>query len=115
MESWSVLSRRETPARNLDSLSRDRHLPARVANWTTPASRSAELILGVRGGLEQLHGIARRVLQQDLPATWSSNDLVAEFDASLLEGVDITFQVAALHDDSIPSAWLGAAPIWHRL
>jgi hypothetical protein len=76
--------------------------------------RSA-LLRRVRHGLEQFHRIAGRVLEQDLPATRSGDDVVSKLDTGSPQGFDIAVKVAASHNDPIPAPRLRSAAIGHWL
>src|SRR5687767_2932607 len=71
------------------------------------------LCVGCR--LEQLHGIARWIFDQDLPSPRPGDDIVAALDARLLQRRHLGIEIAALHDDSVPATRLGPASIRHRL
>src|SRR3954469_1242284 len=54
------------------------------------------------GGLEQLDQVARRVLDEDLLAAGSADDLVAERDALGLQPFDLTREVVKDEVDPVP-------------
>jgi hypothetical protein len=66
-------------------------------------------------GLEQLDGIAGRILQQDLLAANPLNDVVAEMNPSVSEHLYPVGEVGDFNDESVPSAWFGLRAVWHRL
>ena len=65
--------------------------------------------------LEQFHQIAGWILQQDLAAARSGDDVVAKLDAGLSEDLYIAVKAAALHNYPIPSTRFRSSAIRHRL
>jgi SAM-dependent methyltransferase len=65
--------------------------------------------------LEQLHGIARRVLGDDLPAARSAHDVVAESHATVMELPDERIEVGDLDREAVPAARRRHRPVRHRL
>src|SRR5262244_2183967 len=81
---------------------RPRHLYRRgpadcVTSRRVPASRS------LTPRLEKLDRIARRVLQQDLRAAWSGDDVVAERHPGAAQSSDLARQVVDDEVDAIPA------------
>src|SRR5262249_42674093 len=64
-------------------------------------------------GLEQLDQVARWVLDQDLPAAGSRDDVVAELDAFGLQPGDLCIQVRVDEMDAVPASGPGLSTIWH--
>jgi hypothetical protein len=112
--------------KGIDRVRRTPTCPSR--SWATPACRFPELqspgfqrrsagAAGTSGRrrLEQLDGIASRVIQQDLPATKPAHDVVAEPRSRLAQAVDLAVEIIDLQLDPVPAARLGPATIRHRL
>jgi hypothetical protein len=84
--------------------------------WIREKDDSRVCEAGLRdGGLEQLNGIAGRILEQDLLSANSLNNFVAETDAALSEQLDSVGDVVHLYDESVPSAWFGLRAVRHCL
>src|SRR5207237_4188285 len=64
---------------------------------------------------EQLDGVARGIVEQDLPAAVAHDDLVPESDARRPQFLDFAAQIVDLELDAVPAARLGLASIGHRL
>ncbi len=62
------------------------------------------------GWLEQLNGIAGRVVEQDLRAAGSGDDVVAEVHAGLAEAFDLGREVVDDEVDAVPSPGRGWLP-----
>src|SRR5215831_7492306 len=78
-----------------------------------PASR---VEAGLRNdGFEQLHGIARWVLDENLLAANPCHDLVAKPDSRLAKGFHGGHQIGDLYGEPVPSAWFLVRAIWHWL
>jgi hypothetical protein len=65
--------------------------------------------------LEQLDGITRGILQDDLPATHAGDDFIAEMSSSLIQPFDNSCQVIYPDVKTIPAAWFLGCAIWHGL
>ncbi len=75
---------------------------------TLPAASSAS-------GLEQLDRIAGGILDQDLLATITCYDVVAERHTSLLQRLDGGDQILDFQLDAVPAAGGRNLPVGHRL
>src|SRR5229473_4011598 len=69
----------------------------------------------VNDRLEQLDGVARRVVDQDLLATDTGDDLVAELRAGCAQGRHERLEIGHFDREAVPAAWFWPAAIGHRL
>src|SRR4029450_11262003 len=73
------------------------------------------LVSRVRGRLKQFHEIAGWVFNQNLPATRSSDDVIAKHNSRVVQDVNIVLKVAALNDYSVPPTRFRSPAVGHRL
>src|SRR3954463_909190 len=66
------------------------------------------------GGLEELDRVAGRVLEQDLPAAWPADDVVAERQGGGPQPVDLGADVLDDEVDAVPASRLWRSAIGHR-
>ena len=100
-------ARRLPPQRLLDG---DGHLP-RVHRAQPPVGRGRRALegLGLAGGLEELDGIARGIVDQDLAAAPPRDHLASEARSGCAQRLDLALQVRDFELDAIPAPGLGAA------
>jgi hypothetical protein len=99
--------------------------PRKVATPSAPVTPSSatrcpayipqRLFHRFRRWLEQLHQIAGRILQQDLAAARSGDDVVEKLNFSLSEGLNVALKIAALHNYPVPSTRFRPTAVGHRL
>src|SRR6476659_8729078 len=82
--------------------------PSRRCSCTSTAARSAV------GGLEELDDVAGRVLEEDLLAARSHDDVVAERGARGSQPLDLGADVVDDEVDPVPSSGPGSRAIGHR-
>src|SRR5687767_9615088 len=66
-------------------------------------------------GFEQLDQVACGILEQDLPAALTGDDVVAEVRPGAAQGLNLAGEVFDLELDPVPAARLGAPPVRHGL
>src|SRR4029453_3906024 len=76
---------------------------------------SSALVSRVRRRLKQFHEIAGWVFNQNLPATRSSDDVIAKHNSRALQDVNIVLEIAALNDNSVPPTRFRSPAVGHRL
>jgi hypothetical protein len=65
--------------------------------------------------LEELDGVAGRIVEEDLLAAEAGYDVVAESRTRLAERLNRVFEIVDLEQKAIPAAWLRFATVRHRL
>ncbi len=65
--------------------------------------------------LEELDGVARRILQENLQAAKAGNDVIAKVGARLPERGDNRIQIIHFELNPVPSSGFGPPTIRHRL
>src|SRR5215218_5438810 len=83
------------------------------AAWWCPARCPGAAAGASLGGLEQFHHVAGGVLQQDLGATGSGDDVVAEPAAGGAKPLDLAGQVVHLQVQAVPAAGDGPGAVGH--
>jgi hypothetical protein len=63
--------------------------------------------------LEQLNGVARGVVENDLRATRSSDDIIAELESRATKAFELSGKVLDLYVNTIPSPRNRLATVWH--
>src|SRR5919109_287512 len=66
------------------------------------------------GGLEELDRVARGVVEQDLPAAGTGDDVVAEGQAGGAQALDLRRAVVDDEVDAVPASGLRRAAVGHR-
>src|SRR5215217_3909458 len=86
-------------------------MASRISSACAPSG--SDMPLAAR--LEELDGVTRRILEQDLAAAAAGHDLAAKAGAGSAQPLDLGVEVVDLDLEAVPAARLGHPPVRRRL